>query len=161
MGSVSLKHIIKLIGCELSQTDECHVDGFIVRLGCKLILLFLIIQVGNVVVTDTRGFVILSTEEHTGLCQVDKRNHIRFLLHKLILSKLVVGDQVTELVLKVFNFLTLATGTVDMHLVVVFLRENFIHAHVEYSQRSYDFMRRLEDTVVGKDKGEDESDKNA
>jgi len=55
----------------------------------------------------------------------------------------------------------LATGSVDLHLVIVLLRKNFIHAHVEYAQWLYDSVRRLEDTVVGEDMGKNESDKNA
>ena len=83
------------------------------------------------------------------------------MFHKLILSELVVGYQITELFLKVFDFLAFSTGAVYLHLIVVFLRENFIHAHVEYAQWFYDCVRRLKDAVVRKDVGEDECYKNS
>ena len=86
--------------------------SFVVRVSCKLIFFVLIVKVCYIVIADTGGLVVLPTEKNTSLGKVNQRNHLRLLLHKLILGELVIGNQVTKLVLQVLYFLALTAGTI-------------------------------------------------
>ena len=86
-------------------------NRFIVRIGCQLIFLVLVIEVGNVVVADTHSFVIRAAKENTCLSQIDQCNNVGLLLDEIILCELVIRDQLAELVLQVTDFLTLARLT--------------------------------------------------
>ena len=68
LGAISLEHRIEFFGRNLLKADIGHVHGFVVGVCRQLVLPVLVVQVGNVIVADTGGFVVLAAEKHTGLC---------------------------------------------------------------------------------------------
>ena len=105
---LSFELIIELYRIMLTKANVCHQDCFLIGISSQLVLLILVVQVGYVVVTDTNCLVVLPTEEHTSLGEVNQGDHIVLLFHELVLGELVIRDQVAELVLQVTDFLTLA-----------------------------------------------------
>jgi hypothetical protein len=65
--SISLKHCIEFFRRDLFKAYVGHMHGFVVGVGCQLVLLVLIVQISDVVVADTSSFVVLAAEKHTGL----------------------------------------------------------------------------------------------
>ena len=91
----------------LSKAHIGHQDCLLVGIRSQLVLFILVVQVGYVIVTNTNCLVVLPTEEYTSLGKVNQGDHIVLLFHELVLSELVVRDQVAELVLKVTDFFAL------------------------------------------------------
>ena len=66
-GSLRAELAVKLLWRDRSQANLSHMPGFVKRIGCKLVLLILVVEVGNIVVADTYRFVVLTSKENTGL----------------------------------------------------------------------------------------------
>ena len=97
-----------------------------------MVLLILVVQVCNIIVTYARCLIVLSAEEDACLGKVDQGDHLRLLLHEVILSELVVRDEVTKFLLQVFNVRTLALGViiVQRNRIDIILQD-FCHAHIQ------------------------------
>ena len=108
-GLLFLKDLVKVARLHLPKADQGHVNSLVVGVRGELILTVLVVQVGNVIVANAGSFVVLAAEEHAGLGKVDQGDHVRLLLHEIVLSELVVGDQVSELDLQCFDLLAFAT----------------------------------------------------
>ena len=71
VGLLLAKLLVKITRRHLPQADQGHVHGLVVRICGELVLAIFVVQVGYVIVADARGFVVLASEEHAGLGQIN------------------------------------------------------------------------------------------
>ena len=59
---VCREHLIELCVLYFIEAHVCHVHCFVIRVGRQLVLFVFVVQVSNIIVTNTSCFVVLSTK---------------------------------------------------------------------------------------------------
>ena len=84
-------------------------DGLVIRVGRQLVLFILVMQICNVIIANSNCLIVLATKKNACLGQVYKSDDIWLLLYKLVLSELIVWNQVIKLDLKITDLLAFAS----------------------------------------------------